>query len=102
MKKTLFSLLAILMVLSLIVTACGPTPEATEAPKATEAAPEPTAEEAEPEATVAEEPEVPEEPGRILCIGNCCEKVARENDAYFVPGCPPKPEDILEAVRRME
>ena len=48
------------------------------------------------------EAEVPEEPGRILCIGNCCEKVARENDAYFVPGCPPKPEDILEAVRRME
>jgi uncharacterized protein (DUF362 family) len=46
--------------------------------------------------------EVPQEPGRILCIGDCSEKVARENDAYFVPGCPPKPEDILEAVRRMK
>ena len=64
MKKTLFSLLAVLMVLSLVVTACGPTAEPTEAPKATEAAPEPTEEKAEPEATAAEEPteEVPEEP----------------------------------------
>jgi arabinogalactan oligomer/maltooligosaccharide transport system substrate-binding protein len=56
MKKTLFSLLAILMVLSLIVTACGPTPEPTKAPEPTEAAPEPTGEKAEPEATAAEEP----------------------------------------------
>jgi maltose-binding protein MalE len=64
MKKILFSLLAVLMVLSLVVTACGPTAEPTEAPKATEAAPEPTEEKAEPEATAAEEPTeaAPEEP----------------------------------------
>ena len=43
MKKTLFSLLAVLMVLSLVVTACGPTPEPTKAPEPTkeQAAPEP-------------------------------------------------------------
>ena len=64
MKKTLFSLLAVLMVLSLVVTACGPTAEPTEAPKATEAAPEPTKEDAAPEPTAAEEPteKAPEEP----------------------------------------
>ena len=36
MKKTLFSLLAVLMVLSLVVTACGPTAEPTEAPEMAE------------------------------------------------------------------
>jgi uncharacterized protein (DUF362 family) len=46
--------------------------------------------------------DLPREPGRVLCVGDCCEEVARENDACFVAGCPPKPEDILEAVRRMK
>jgi arabinogalactan oligomer/maltooligosaccharide transport system substrate-binding protein len=59
MKKSLFSLLAILVVLSLIVTACGPTAEPTQPPAAEptteEAAPEPTAEEAVPEPTAGEE-----------------------------------------------
>jgi maltose-binding protein MalE len=58
MKRTLFSLLAVLMVLSLIVTACGPTAEPTTAPEPTEAAPEPTTEGATPEPTA----EVPEQP----------------------------------------
>jgi maltose-binding protein MalE len=67
MKKSLFSLLALLVVLSLVISACGPTPEPTEAPQATEAAPEPTEEEVAPEPTeeeVAPEPteEVPPEP----------------------------------------
>jgi len=45
--------------------------------------------------------EVPHDAGRILCIGNCCRDVARENKTDFVPGCPPEPEDILKAVSRM-
>ncbi len=51
MKRTLFSLLAILMVLSLVVTACGPTAEPTTPPEATEAAPEATPDKGEPVAT---------------------------------------------------
>jgi uncharacterized protein (DUF362 family) len=45
---------------------------------------------------------VPDEPGLLLCIGNCCEDVAKENGAYFVPGCPPRPEDILKTVAKMK
>ena len=56
MKKTLFSLLALLVVVSLVLAACGPTPEPTQAPEPTKAAePEPT-KAAEPEPTKAEEP----------------------------------------------
>ncbi len=46
MKRSLFSIIALLVVVSMILTACGPTeaPEATQAPEPTEAeaAPEPT------------------------------------------------------------
>ena len=43
MKRSLFSIVALLVVLSMILAACGPTPEPTEAPPPTEApAPEPT------------------------------------------------------------
>jgi len=45
---------------------------------------------------------VPKDAGRILCIGNCCQDVANKNGAYFVPGCPPKPEDILKTISRMK
>jgi uncharacterized protein (DUF362 family) len=45
---------------------------------------------------------VPDEPGRLLCIGNCCRDVADANGAYFVPGCPPRPEDILKTVAKMK
>lgn len=45
---------------------------------------------------------IPEEAGHILCIGDCCRHVARENGAYFVPGCPPKPTDILETISNMK
>jgi arabinogalactan oligomer/maltooligosaccharide transport system substrate-binding protein len=56
MKKTLFSLLAVLVVMSLIISACGPTPVPTEAPagEPTEAAVEEPVEEPEEEPT--EEP----------------------------------------------
>jgi hypothetical protein len=45
---------------------------------------------------------VPQDAGRILCIGNCCREVAKNNGAYFVAGCPPKPEDIIETVSHMK
>jgi uncharacterized protein (DUF362 family) len=44
----------------------------------------------------------PDAPGRVLCIGDCCRKVAEERGTSFVPGCPPKPEDIVETIRRMK
>jgi arabinogalactan oligomer/maltooligosaccharide transport system substrate-binding protein len=64
MKKLLFALLALLVVTSMLVTACGPTPEPTTAPEPTkeQAAPEPTKEQAAPEPTaeqVAPTEEVP-------------------------------------------
>ena len=55
MKKSLFTLLALLLVASMLLAACGePTEEPVTAPEATEAAPEAT--EAAPEPTVAEMP----------------------------------------------
>lgn len=48
------------------------------------------------------EAKLPAAPGRILCIGNCCRETAEKNGAYFVPGCPPKPKDILKAIERMK
>ena len=45
---------------------------------------------------------IPEDAGSILCIGDCCKDVARKAGAHFVPGCPPKPEDILKTVSRMK
>ncbi|MEJ2735140.1 MAG: extracellular solute-binding protein [Anaerolineae bacterium] len=69
MKKSLFSLLALLLVLSLVISACGPTPEPTEAPQVEptqeEAAPEPTQEEAAPEPTQEEAPAEPSLAGTI-------------------------------------
>ena len=59
MKKTLLSLLAVLMVVSLVVAACGPPAEPTRAP-------EPTKEETAPEPTVAEEPTQEDPEGPVL------------------------------------
>jgi multiple sugar transport system substrate-binding protein len=56
-KKWMYLFVLAVLVIPLILTACGPTPEPTAAPEPTEAAPEPT--EAAPEPTEAvEEPEV--------------------------------------------
>jgi hypothetical protein len=45
---------------------------------------------------------IPEDPGRVLCLGDCCRDTARKSDAYHVPGCPPKPEDIIKTISRMK
>ena len=44
----------------------------------------------------------PDAPGRVLCIGDCCRGIAEDRGACFVPGCPPKPEDIIKAISRMK
>jgi len=44
---------------------------------------------------------IPSDAGRILCIGDCSWSVAERVGACHVPGCPPKPRDIIEAIIRM-
>jgi arabinogalactan oligomer/maltooligosaccharide transport system substrate-binding protein len=62
MKKSLFTLLAVLVAMSMILAACGPTPEPTKAPEPTQAAaPEPT-KAAAPEPTKAAAPEPTQAP----------------------------------------
>lgn len=34
--------------------------------------------------------------GKVLCVGNCTKKIAEKGGYEFVPGCPPKPEDVLK------
>lgn len=45
---------------------------------------------------------IPAGVGRILCLGDCCRDVAQKGGTYFVPGCPPKPEDILKTIMGMK
>jgi hypothetical protein len=45
---------------------------------------------------------IPKESGHVLCIGNCCKELAEDEDAHFVQGCPPKPEDILKTIIQMK
>ena len=51
MKRTLFSIVALLVVISMVLAACGPTPEPTKAPEPTKV----------PEVEPTKEPEVPAE-----------------------------------------
>ena len=46
--------------------------------------------------------EVPKDAGRTLCIGDCCKDLMNDKRVYHVPGCPPKPEDIIETIARMK
>jgi uncharacterized protein (DUF362 family) len=45
---------------------------------------------------------VPTDSDRVLCIGNCSKDAAGEDGRYFVPGCPPDPEEILKTISRMK
>ena len=38
--------------------------------------------------------ELPDRPGKMICVGNCTRKFAEENDLTFFPGCPPSAEDL--------
>ena len=48
------------------------------------------------------EAKVPEGAGRIICSGDCCKDIPSGNGVYHVPGCPPRPEDIVKTIIRMK
>jgi uncharacterized protein (DUF362 family) len=41
--------------------------------------------------------EIPRGHGRIICLGDCTRRFAREHDLTFVEGCPPEPEALIRA-----
>ncbi len=34
--------------------------------------------------------EIPDEHGKIICLGDCTKEIANENNLIHVRGCPPK------------
>jgi hypothetical protein len=47
-----------------------------------------------------EQSKVPQDHGALVFIGDCTADLAAEHAGRFVPGCPPDPEDILEALAK--
>src|SRR5437868_6586424 len=43
---------------------------------------------------------IPKDHGSLVFIGDCTEELAQEHAGVFVPGCPPDPDEILEALAR--
>jgi len=41
---------------------------------------------------------LPEGAGRVICVGNCASRFARKNGLPLIKGCPPKPDDVREAI----
>ena len=41
---------------------------------------------------------LPEMNGKVICFGNCTKKLAQKHGLGWIKGCPPKPEDILDAL----
>ena len=41
---------------------------------------------------------LPEMDGKVICFGNCTKKLAQKHGLGWIRGCPPKPEDILDAL----
>lgn len=46
------------------------------------------------------EPGTPERPCKVICIGDCTKKYARENSYHHIPGCPPALADIVKIFLR--
>lgn len=42
--------------------------------------------------------QIPDNHGRIICLGDCTKEIAKGNGFMHVKGCPPKSKDILEAL----
>jgi len=40
--------------------------------------------------------DVPEKHGKVVCVGNCTRELARKHNLIWVPGCPPRPMDIIK------
>jgi len=43
-------------------------------------------------------PALPENAGRVICVGNCAAKFAREHGLPLLEGCPPNPHDIGKVI----
>jgi uncharacterized protein (DUF362 family) len=43
-------------------------------------------------------PALPKDAGRVICVGNCAAKFAREHGLTLVEGCPPNPHDIGKVI----
>ena len=41
---------------------------------------------------------IPDEHGKIICLGDCTKKIAKENNLTHINGCPPSSKDILNAL----
>ena len=42
--------------------------------------------------------EIPEQHGKVICLGDCTKEIATKNNLTHIKGCPPNPHDILEAL----
>jgi len=47
-----------------------------------------------------EQATVPDDHGALVFIGDCTAELAAEHAGVFVPGCPPDPDEILDALAR--
>ncbi len=47
-----------------------------------------------------EQSKVPEDHGALVFVGDCTQELAAEHRGVFVPGCPPDPDAILDALAR--
>ena len=41
---------------------------------------------------------IPEQHGKVICLGDCTREIAKKNNLTHIKGCPPNPHDILEAL----
>ncbi len=44
---------------------------------------------------------LPENSGRVLCLGDCTKEFADENHLPHIGGCPPEPEDTVKRFRKL-
>ncbi len=44
---------------------------------------------------------IPDNSGRVLCLGDCSKQFADENHFPYVQGCPPKPDDTVKMFKKV-